>query len=128
MNNLLPAIVTKMSGSALSTDVGGRIYLDQAPDGAALPYVVFSIIASYSEDTFAERIDETLVQFSLYSDEAGAAVITDMYSDLRSLLDDASLSITSNAHLRCQYQNLETMIESGVRHWAVDYLITKRVS
>lgn len=123
MNNLLPAIKTLLTGSALSTDVGARMYLDQAPDGAALPYVVYSIVSSVPQDTFAEKLDETLVQFSLFSETAGAAEITDMYSDLRTLFDDATLTITGNTHIWCAFRNLVTMYESGVRHWAADYSI-----
>ena len=46
MNNMLTAIATKISGSALQSYVGGRIYLDQAEQGAQFPYVVYFIVAS----------------------------------------------------------------------------------
>jgi hypothetical protein len=42
MDKYLTAIMTKTTGSAFSTAVGGRIYLDAAPDKATFPYCVFS--------------------------------------------------------------------------------------
>jgi hypothetical protein len=131
MNNLLTSIMTKISGSSLSSDVGGRVYLDQAPDGAELPYIVFFIVSDVPEDTFKNYLDEILIQFSLFSSSSGATEITTMYSHLKSLFDDAALSITGNTHIWMVRQNLTTMIESvttaateqSIRHWAVDYSI-----
>jgi hypothetical protein len=44
VKNILTAIYGKFTGSAFSTDVGGRIYLDEAPAGAEFPYCVFQIV------------------------------------------------------------------------------------
>jgi len=43
MDAYLTAIMTKTTGSAFSTAVGGRIYLDAAPDKATFPYCVLLI-------------------------------------------------------------------------------------
>lgn len=131
MDGLLTAIMTKTTGSALSTDVGGRIYLDDAPDGSAFPYVTFQIIAGNPDDTFQEKVDEFIFQFSLFSASSGAAEITDMYNDLRTLFDDCTLSISGVTFASMQRQSLTTMIEEitvtdatqRVRHWAVEYQI-----
>jgi hypothetical protein len=120
-----------MTGSALSTDVGGRIYLDVAPEGTAFPYVIFFIVSSVPQDNFVEYLDDTMIQFSLFSDKAGASEIATMYGHLKTLFDDAVLTITGNTHLWTVRQNLTTMTEEittssgtmGVKHWAVDYSI-----
>lgn len=129
MNNILAAIMTKISGSSLSADVGGRIFLDAAPDGTEFPYVVFFIVDSPKDRTFTEEFRNTLIQFSLFSISEGATEITTMYNHLSDLLDECSLSITSNTLLWCREQNLTTSIDeittpsgtSKVKHWAVDY-------
>jgi hypothetical protein len=131
LKNLLTAIYGKFSGSLLSTDVSGRIYLDEAPEGTAFPYLVYRIVSSSSEDNFDEYIDNTLIQFSLFSEKPGALEISTMYGHLKTLFDDASLTITSTIHLWMVRQNLTTMIDDittpsgtvGVKHWAVDYSI-----
>jgi len=65
MNNLLSAIMTKLSGSALYNDVGGRIFLDEAPEGTEFPYVVFFIVSDVPEKTFTEDFENIIIQFSL---------------------------------------------------------------
>lgn len=129
MNNLLTAIMTKTSGSALSTDVGGRIFLDDAPQETEFPYVVFFIVSDVPADTFVESLEDILIQFSLFSASVGATEITTMYTDLKALFDDQYLSITNNTHIYMMRQNLTTMVEDiivadatqRVKHWAVDY-------
>jgi len=129
--NILTALMSKFSGSAFSSDVGGRIYLDEAPEGAEFPYCVFFIVSSVPEDTFTEEIENTLIQFSLFSTSKGATEITTMYNDLKTLLKDASLTVTGKTSVWLRQDNLTTMIDeittsegtSAVKHWAVDYSI-----
>ncbi|OPY74915.1 MAG: hypothetical protein A4E65_03692 [Syntrophorhabdus sp. PtaU1.Bin153] len=131
MNNLLSAIMTKCSGTDLSTAVGGRIYLDEAPDSAEFPYVVFSIVSASPEDTFKDKLDDVLIQFSIFSTSRGATEITDIHGHLIALFDDAALSITGDTCVWCIRQNLVTMVDEittptgteTLKHWAVDYSI-----
>jgi hypothetical protein len=129
LKNLLTAIMTKTTGSALSIDVGGRIYLDQAPDNSTFPYVVFFIVSDVPEKTFSEDFENVLIQFSLFSASSGATEITTIYTDLKSLFDECSLSITGNTLVWMKRANLTTMVDDitiqdgtqAVKHWAVDY-------
>lgn len=131
MNNIFTGIMTKISGSSLSSYVGGRIYLDVAPDGAQFPYVVFFVVASTPEDTFKNDIDDTLVQFSLFSASPSATEITTMYGYLKAIFDDAALSISGDTLIWCVRENTTTMVDDVVindatvrlKHWAVDYSI-----
>lgn len=131
MQNLITAIYSKFSGSAFSTDCGGRIFLDQAPEGTEWPYCVFFIVSGTPDKTFTEHYTNTLIQFSLFSASSGAAEITTMYADLVSLLDECSLSITGSTLVWMRESNLTTMVEditvadatTQVRHWACDYEI-----
>lgn len=134
MHNLLAAIVTTLTGSALSTDVGGRIYEGQAPEQAVYPNVVFMVVVSTPADTFTEQVEDTLVQFSLRSTSESLTEITTMYAHLRALFDDATLTVTGGTNVRTQRENLTPMWEDittaagtvGCRHWAVDYSIMVR--
>lgn len=131
MNNLLTAIMTKITTgpSAFSSDVGGRVFLDQAPPGSEFPYCVFFIVSNVPEWQFKERYEDILIQFSLFSASEGATEITDMYTDLKTLFDDCSLTITGSTLVWFRRQNLITMVDEitvadatqAVKHWAVDY-------
>ena len=131
MNNLLTAIYGKTVGSNMSLDVLGRVYLDEAPQGVEYPYIVFFVVSDVPADTFTESIEDILVQFSIFSASPGAIEITGIYNDMVALLDNCSLTITSDEHIFMVRQNLTTMVDdittpSGterVKHWAVDYQI-----
>ena len=121
--------MTKTVNSALSSDVGGRIYLDQAPDGAEFPYIIYFIVTNVPEKTFSEDYENILIQFSLFSSSSSATEITTMYTDLKALFDECSMTITDNTLIWFRRENLTTMIDDitvadatvSVKHYAVDY-------
>ncbi len=133
MNNLLTSLMTRITTgpSALYSDVGGRVYLDRAPQGAEFPYIVFFIVSDVPEKTFTEDYEDILIQFSLFSSSEGAAEITDMYADLKALFDECALTITGSTLVWMKRSNLTTMVEeittpegtTAVKHWAVDFSI-----
>lgn len=136
MNALLTAIFGKTSGSLLSTDVGGRIFLDQAPAGTEFPYVVFFVVSATPNRTFTERYTETLIQFSLFSASESAVEITTMYGHLQSLFDECALSVTGSTLVWFREQNLTTMMDGivtangtqNVKHYAVDFEVLTSLS
>ena len=131
MLNILTAIKSKFTGSALSTSVGGRIYLDEAPAKTPCPYVVYSIVSAVPEKTFTEEYRNILLQLSLFSSSAGATEISTMYNDAKTLFDECSLAITGNSLVWMRENNLTTMTDDvtttdglqRAKHWAVDYEI-----
>ncbi len=141
MNNLLTAIFSKISGSSFSSDIGGRIFLDNAPDNTEFPYCVVFIVSDMPEYTFPAatakgNLEEIIIQFSLFSASAGMTEITGIYEDLRTLFDDCTLTIPPTgtetyALIWMKRENLTVMVDEiitkegtvGVKHWAVDYNI-----
>lgn len=129
MDELIKAIITKFSGSTISSDVNGRVFLDRAPDGCEFPYIVFFVVSSVPDWMFTERFEDTMVQFSLFSSSESAVEITTMLKDLKSLFDDCSLTITGDTLVWFRRQNITTMVEDitttagtqSVKHYAVDY-------
>jgi len=136
MKNLFAAIMTKTSGSSLSTAVGGRIYLDEAPAGCEFPYVVFRVVTGGPDNMFNKKGKDTLIQFSLFSTSKGATEITTMYADLMALFDECVMTITSNNLVLMDFQNLATMVDeittpegtATLKHWAVDFNIITQES
>ena len=136
MKNILTAIFSKFSGSELSSDVGGRIFLDQAPDNCEFPYVVYSVVSVIPDDVFGKKGKQSLIQFSLFSANPSAVEITDMHTDLKALFDDCSMTITSNTLLWMHEVNLTTMVEDitvgegvqSVKAWHADYEVVTQDS
>jgi hypothetical protein len=131
MNNLLTALATKITGSAFSTALGGRVYLDQAPAKPVFPYCVYFIVSGVPDRTFSEHYTDVLIQFSIFSASSGATEITTAYNNLVALLDECSLTITGSTLVWMREANLTTMVDEittadgsqMVRHWAVDFEI-----
>jgi len=131
MKNLATALYSKLSGSDFFSNIGGRVYKDDAPDGTDYPYAVFMLISDVPEYTFSEQYESVQIQFSIFSNASGSTEIEDLYTNLKSLYDECSLSITSSALIWMRRQNATLMMEehttpSGiqrVRHYAVDYEI-----
>ena len=139
MNNILAAIYSNMLETEVYDRVGGRIYLDQAPDGTEFPYIVYFIVTGNPDNTFSEKMESIILQFSIFSLQSGPTEIIGIYYYLKTLFDDCDLTIsrgegTDNVLIWCKRQNLTTMVDevttpSGtatVKHWAIDYSILVR--
>jgi hypothetical protein len=132
MQALITAIENKLLDSTIYNDVGGRCYYDTA-DSNDTPYLVYSIVSGIPDNVFQKTGESVLMQFDLFSAlSAGKTQITTMYTDLTSLFDDCSLTITGKNCVQFQRQNLVTIVEdlsalqdgsSICLHWAVDYEI-----
>ena len=131
MNDILTAIMTKISGSDLSSDVGGRVYLDVAPKDVEYPYIVFMIVVDTPEDVFGKDGEDILIQFSLFSTSSSVAEIANIYNDLKALFDNCSMAIAHNTLVWMRRDNLTTLMDEhttpvgtiGVKAWHVDYQV-----
>jgi hypothetical protein len=105
MKNLTTALYSKIAGSDFSTSIGGRLYKSRAPQGVTWPFVVYYIISDMPRDTFTERIEDVLIQFSIFSSASGTTEIEDIFTNLKTLFDYCSLTITGNTHLLMERAN-----------------------
>lgn len=96
MKNLSMAIFAKTAGSAFLTAVGGRFHKGRPPQSLAWPYAVYYIISDVPADTFTEKIEDVIVQFSVFSKASGTTEILDIVSALQALFDDATMAVTGN--------------------------------
>ena len=131
-NSLLTALISKATGSAFLSDIGGRLALDFAESDWPLPYTLISIVTSSPDRTFTESYWDSIVQFSTYSAlSAGSVEMTTIQKDLLSLYDECSLTITGFKLVWMRHSNLVTFKDDvmvgdasvGVRFWANDFEI-----
>ena len=104
MKNLSTGLFTKFTGSAFSTSIGGRLYKARAPQNPTWPYAVYYIITDVPQDTFTDKIEEALIQFSVFSQASGSTEIEDIVTNLKALFDNCSLTITGNTHIMMNRQ------------------------
>lgn len=101
MNEIDKAIFSKLSGgTALVTALGGTaIYCQEAPEGASLPYVVFTFAGGGKENLNPSALINTVYYVIAYSDskpEAGTIMAL-----VDALLQGGSLTVTG-------YTNFDT--------------------
>lgn len=97
MDNLLRAIINQYNGAgaayvALRAANTGGMYLDQVPQNTDYPYIATLPIASSFQFVFGtgNRIDETLMQFSIFS-ETLTEIMT-IYALFKTAFDDIDLT------------------------------------
>ncbi len=80
-----------------NTDVSGRLFFGEAPDGTNLsdgPYAIFFFVSDVDDDTFSENMKEVYVQFSFFSGDSSPAAILKMDKDLTTLFKDTVFAVT----------------------------------
>jgi len=129
LQDLLDAISLKFVDSAVSADVGGRVYYRKAPVNE-YPRLVYSFVSTAPDNVFAKKGESALMQFDLFfPDSLGEAVLTTAYQDLRTLLDDCQLTVTGYGLVEFTWQNTVTLSEDvelpdgsdSLTHMAIDY-------
>jgi hypothetical protein len=96
VKNLSQSLFTKFTGSAFSTSIGGRLYKARAPQNPTWPYAVYYLISDVPRDTFTDKLEEVLIQFSVFSQASGSTEIEDAATNLKALYDNSTMTVTGN--------------------------------
>ncbi len=72
------------------------MYKSQAPENTEFPYAVYRVVTNTPERTFSEDYENTTIQFSLFSIASGTTEIEGMFTNLKTLYDEQSFSITGS--------------------------------
>lgn len=110
------------------------MFKGRAPAGTPFPFVVFSVISDIQADTFKDKFDDVLIQFSLFSSSSSTTEIEDMYDHLKTLYDDCSLTPTGATVCLMKRENSHFIVEDGpnpdagdtIWHYAVEYGIIQQ--
>jgi len=135
MLNLFKGIYGKLSGSALASHIGTRMYPGRAPEEAVYPYIVYIVVSDVPNLTFSEDFEDVVIQFSIFSDNASSTEAHNIYADLKTLYDECTMTITSETLVWMIRQNAQLMVEDHttrdgliqVWHYAVDYYMMVKV-
>jgi len=135
MKNFYTALMTKFNATVAGshntfwTAVGGRLYQGIAPQGTPYPYAVFGHVNDNQIDTFSNKMDDVIIQFSIFSDKSSSADIHDAMTYLKALFDDCSLTVSGGTLV--SFNRLNDGLEpdevdtlSGIQiiwHFHVDY-------
>lgn len=121
-NALNASLYTTLSGgTALAALLAGSasVYFEQAPDDAALPYVVFSYPASGDESLSSRRTKSALVFVRGYN-QTGPALAGSIDAQIDALLHGQNITVAGWATFwSAREQDLQTVEvpESNVKTW-----------
>ncbi len=86
---------TSGSHNDLYNSVNGQLYKAEADRAnATLPYIVYYIVSNLRDDTLQESFEDTLVQFSIFSDADSSTEIEGIYGKLKELYDWCNLNVS----------------------------------
>lgn len=114
------------AGNTFKTAVGGQMYLHEAPqDVATFPYAVYTMIVGLSDWTFTESTEETLMQFSIFSESRSATEVTEAFTKMMTLFDDAILTVVGYDHVYMHREASRLIRDSlsNTWHYSADYRI-----
>ncbi|MCK5605437.1 hypothetical protein KAR91_26330 [Candidatus Pacearchaeota archaeon] len=132
MTPLFTAIYGKLVGSLLAGQIGTRMYLNEASQKAAFPYVVFQLLPGVTDYVMCPEagfmnFDECSVQFNLFSKIIREpAEVGTMFTNLMALYDWCNLAIGapySDHYMRRDGQHLMRDIDEKVWQYVVNYTI-----
>ncbi len=127
MKALFTALINKFTGSTLATALTSRFYNTIAPQDAAMPYCVFTLVSGTPDDPMGgEHIENCLIQFSLFDASSSPGTVCDNYEKLTALFDDCALSLTGYTHLYMHRESQQLMRDPedpGVWHYVIEYRI-----
>ena len=113
---------------ALKNAVTG-LYLGEAPQSTAYPYVVYHMIDDIPARWFSHTSEVIRVQFSVFDDSYSAETIVDVANKLMACFDDSALSVTSYTSVYVTRDMGRLLRVSGaseqerVWHYPIDYMM-----
>ncbi len=87
-----------LSNAALKAAITG-FYFTEAPQDAAMPYVVYNLVSNVPDWTYTEDMENSLIQFSIFDDHSSSTTINDIYEKLTALFDWCVLTIEGYSHI-----------------------------
>lgn len=124
MLELFSAIKTAFTADAsLSGAATGGIWLSQAPQNTAMPYIIVHGISAVPNRYLTGELEDDLrIQFSIWSDTRGVAEIGTIYEYLNICFDEADIAIDDYTNIRLEREmSTPPMKIDQVWHMAVDF-------
>ena len=127
-NPLLTGIYARFNAlpiNAFKTAISGRLYSRYAPQGTPFPYAVLDIVTGIGDWNFTQSFDDVDLQVSLFSQSTSETEIGNLYSTLRALYDDCSLTVAGHTALFMQYDQYWALSDpnENIRQYTVQYNI-----
>lgn len=132
------ALMTKFNATVAGVhndfwnNIGGRLFQGEASEGTVFPYVILLHINNNQIDTFKNKIDDIVIQFSVFSEKASSVEVHDIMTHLKALFDDCTFTISGGTLIHMFHLNDGPLLREeisgpsqlGIKviwHYPVDY-------
>ena len=105
------AVYNVLNVASLQTLATGGIYNTMAPEGAAAPYVIFQAFSKIDEHSFDGRYANAVYMVKAVSRQRWPKEASDVDTQVDTLMEDATLSITGFSQLICRRENDVYLVE-----------------
>ena len=123
MKTLFQAIYARHQATDLS-DALTNLYCTEAPPRAVFPYGVFSLVSNVPDWTFTEDFEDSLVQFSLFSNViSDQTEVCDAFELLKAAFDKFDLVVANYKIVSLTREMANLIKQEDVWHYAVTYRI-----
>lgn len=113
IETLLKGIYDKFSATNdFKTAIGGRLYLNEAPQDVIYPYCIYEVVSNTPDRTFTETFEDLLVQFTLVDSSDSIATIGANETKMYALFDDAVLAVLGYASISLDRES-SVLIKKG---------------
>lgn len=131
MKALLTAIYNKIMGTTntFKTAIGGRYYVDHAPQNTTFPFCCSYIISDNSDSAIFAKDDESVViQFSIFDTNSDFTNTIDALSALDSLINHTTLSVSGYEFIKIEkdLSKLKWEDDTGTWHGIASYTVLMR--
>ena len=84
---------------ALYTALTGRLYRNQAPQGATWPYATWHLIADEDDDVLSTDNAVLTIQFNLFSDTPKTTEVSGLFQKLKALFNNCGATLTMSGYV-----------------------------
>jgi len=91
------------SATSFYNGVGGRMYLEYAPEGTQFPYAVYSLDSNQHDWQFNTDYEESLITFHVFATDE--TEVLNLEKKLRSAYDEANFSVSGHSLLKFRFDN-----------------------
>jgi len=128
MKELFGSIYTKFStANDFNTALGGRFYLNHAPQSAATPYCVYQLITNIADYNFTSTFDDAEIQMDIIDDNTSSDILDHAYKCM-ALFDDCTLSVSGYQFMKMErdWNAFISDPEEQIQRYTVQYLVSLR--
>jgi len=85
--------------------IGGRLFLEYAPEGTQFPYAVYSLDSNIHDWQFKTDYEESLITVHIFSDDEDGSEVMDLEKKARDAFDEANFSVSNHTLLKFRFDN-----------------------